>query len=171
MNIKKSIILVVGIVCFCGQNVLAKNLTSEKKENLLRDSDNLLSSIWFKRNVQISQSEIDGPGNESKAFRLTFEKNGFFGQIIRKAMPGKTYKFSIWMKSATDKLQHVNIIGENSKPVFALKHVLCKVTDEWQEFSVVIMCPEKGNRDFRFSVRRSDVFVWGPSVEEISTDK
>ena len=97
---------------------MLKTQKSVKNCNLFKDSGNLLSSAWksFKRNAIIEKSKIDGPDNKLKTFLLTVDKNGLFEHIICKAVPGKTYKFSVWMKSTNGKPQSVPLIGENSKP-------------------------------------------------------
>ena len=154
-----SLILSAGLPC------MAEDAPA-KVANLLRSSDDLSGAEWksFSRNATVVKSDVADPDGGSEAFRLTIA-GGFMGQVLKAAVPGHKYLFSVWMKSATGSAQNASLAGENNPPAPSSKFQSFAVTAEWQRFSIAFDCPET-NSNFRFSFRDCDVLAWHPQVED-----
>ncbi|HEY3331414.1 MAG TPA: SGNH/GDSL hydrolase family protein [Capsulimonadaceae bacterium] len=137
-------------------------------KNLLRASDDFASPVWnsFNLKTTITPNAATSPGKAQDAAHFVI--GGFVGQVVSSAIPGHTYVFSTWLKSATDANQTVTLMGENNAPAPDNKAAQCAVTQEWQRFNIVFTCPEGGNGNFRFSIRAGDVYVWHPQVEDVT---
>jgi len=137
-------------------------------KNLLKSTDDFASSAWTSFNAQatITPNATESPNKTKDAAH--FAVGQFVGQVIDTAIPGHTYVFSTWMKSATGADQSVQLAGENNPPAPDTKFTPFTVTSDWQRFSIVFKCPDGGNSNFRFSWRAGDIYVWHPQVEDVT---
>lgn len=140
--------------------------------NLLKKSENLTAGEWktFNRNAVIDEQASLGPDKSQNAFHVQI-KGGFIGQVLRDAVPGHTYSFSVWMKSATGATQEVMLAGENNPKAASTKFQPFQVTGEWQKFTLIFDCPKEGNYNFRFSIRTCDAYVAAPEVIDITKNQ
>jgi hypothetical protein len=136
--------------------------------NLLQTADDFTSSPWttFSMQATTTANASTSPDKTQDATHLVV--GGYIGQVLSSAIPGHTYVFSTWMKSATGAEQDIALCGENNPPAADTKQVAFSVTSSWQRFYIVFKCPDAGNSNFRFSYRAGDMFVWHPVVEDVT---
>ncbi len=170
MNFRAKVLMfsgVIGMITFSGLGA-----DTAAPVNLLKQSENLADGEWkkFSLNAVVTEQPSIGPDKKQNAFHVRI-KDGFIGQVIQDAIPGHTYSFSVWMKSATGETQEVTLAGENNPPVQSAKFQPFSVTGEWQKFTLTFVCPNDGNFTFRFSIRGCDVYAAAPEVIEVTKNQ
>ncbi|MDR3709454.1 MAG: GDSL-type esterase/lipase family protein [Capsulimonadaceae bacterium] len=146
----------------------ARCVAAPEAVNLLQSADDFTSASWssFSLKTTVTKDAALSPDNTQDATHLVV--GGFIGQVISAAIPGHTYVFSSWMKSATGTDQSIQLCGENNPPAAGAKSIAYTVTPKWQRFFIVYKCPDGGNSNFRFSYRAGDMYVWHPVVEDVT---
>lgn len=148
-------------VLWCGAQTRAAETV-----NLLKSSSDLTTASWkgFLKTTNVTAG-LPAPDGGNTAFRLEILPGGFIGQILPSAQPGKTYLFSVYVKSATGSGQKVTLAGEvnvaAAKPVYRS----FQATGDWARVHLAYACPPEGNKSFRFSIRSGDILVWHPLIE------
>lgn len=140
--------------------------------NMLQNGNDFRAKEWkpFCRNTVVAPEKVAGPDNALPGFHLQI-KNGFIGQVLKSAIPGHTYQFTVWMKSATEADQKVMLGGENNPPAVKSSFVPFELTGKWQKCSMTFECPAGGNSNFRFSIRNGDIYVAGAEVVDVTATK
>lgn len=165
----KKLFLVAWLCSLTILPTFAAEASAPETVNLLIAPLNLAAPVWkgFSRSAVLSAGAT-APDNASSAFRLTIEKGGFFGQVVKGAQAGHTYVFSLWVKSATGAAQNISLAGEVNvagvPPVFQSY----PVTGEWARIHLAFACPQEGNKNYRFSIRGGDLLIWHPQVEDVT---
>lgn len=168
-NALKSL-LVTGLmgVIACGVN----GAEAVAPVNMLQNGNDFSAKEWkpFCRNTVVAPEKVAGPDSTLPGFHLQI-KSGFIGQVLKTAITGHTYQFTVWMKSATGADQKVMLAGENNPPAATSSFVPFKLTGEWQKCSMTFECPAGGNSQFRFSIRNGDIYVAGAEVVDVTVAK
>lgn len=137
--------------------------------NLLKSSEDFTAASWkgFLRSTNITPGQ-PAPDGSNSAFGLEIMVGGFIGQVLPAVQPGQTYLFSLYVKSATGVDQRVTLAGEVNVDTVQPLFRSFQATGEWTRIHLAFACPQEGNRNFRFSIRGGNIFVWHPQVEQIN---
>lgn len=137
--------------------------------NLLKSPNNLTDMAWkgFCRQASVSPvGEQVAPDGTPTVFHLQLEGGGYWGQIISSAQAGRTYVFSLWAKAAGTGEERVTLAGEDNAPSAKPVFQSFSVGNEWKRIHIAFSCPVEGARNLRFSIRRGDILLWHPQVED-----
>ena len=159
--------LLAGAVILTG---VAMQAAETPVVNLLRKSYVMTAGEWtaFSKEAVVKESSVAGPAEGIKAFEVKISKYGYMGQVIKAAVPGHTYRFTIWMKSLNGARLNVTLACENNPPGKLADFKSFPVTGEWQKFTLTGKCPESGNQNFRFSIRGCEILAAAPEVVDVT---
>lgn len=150
--------------------LIAAAFAAGETVNLVAASDDLRAPRWseFASQAEVSVAAAPDPDGGANAFRVTIGDGGYIGQIVPEAIPGRTYLFSAWCRTADGSPLQATLAWENNPPAPVARFASTGISGEWTRISLAAECPVGGNANFRFSFRNGDLLVWHPQVEEIA---
>ena len=145
------------------QNGLVAHYAPIRQRNLLKWSEDFSNGAWSKgANTVLTGGQVDYLGGNN-AFRLELPmvSTTSITQIAIPTIVGKTYTFSVWVKSASNKPQFCLYLNIDVKSILT-------ATNEWVRYSLTFTATSTShslainNYDDFFA---SDIYIWGAQLE------